>query len=269
MDKVQELIYIWLREVGEVNYDRIKQACNYLNNKHALSFEKPIHNLFYPLLYSGVVEFSRHGKFCIAPECVISKGGEIHIVVNPRIVDNSLEANAIGIYTSNQPDVFATATRYQFNLESILTKIPSVDSCVLSYQQIHDVRLCDFEQREGVSRKKSDSRRWYFIDSTHDQCYSIPDQSINPDAINIATCYTRIITSLHNGIYNSVSRELKMNKYHMPILVYRVLMIESLFGGTMPYIDNEYYVFKNISRKAFSELNRIFCQSIKQDQQHG
>ncbi len=68
---------------------------------------------------------------------------------------------------------------------------------------------------------------------------------------------------MHNGIYDIASKELKINMYHMPILIYRALMIESLFFGAMPYIDNGYYVFNNISKTAYFELNRIFCKSIK------
>ena len=141
--------------------------------------------------------------------------------------------------------------------------MPSIESCVLSYQEIYDTKTDDFENAQGVSKKRNDNQRWYFLDPKDKKRYLIPHQSINPDAINIATCYGRVIDSMHNGIYDIASKELKINMYHMPILIYRALMIESLFFGAMPYIDNGYYVFNNISKTAYFELNRIFCKSIK------
>ncbi len=266
MEKAQELLYIWLKEVGEVSYERIKQTCIYLNTKFGYSLEKPTHHFFYPLLYYGVVEFSGNGKFCITPECVTSKGKNNHIIINSEKNDSSLVIACIGIQISKSDDMLCRENRYNFSLESILTQIPTIESCVLTYQQINNVKPSDFVHSNGVSKKKNDSQRCYFIDSQKGIYYAIPHQSINPDAINIATCYGRVVDSEHNGIYDTTTKRLKMRTYRMPILLYRLLMIESLFCGEMPYIDNGYYVFSNISRKAYIELNRVLCNSIKTNQ---
>lgn len=263
MKEAQKLLYIWLKEVGEISYERIKQSCIYLNTKFEYSLEKPIHYLFYPLLYDGIVEFSGNGKFCVTPECIISKGKTNHIMVNSRITDSSLCATSIGIQTSKRAELMSHKNRYDFNLESILKQIPTVESCVLAYQEVYNIKVSEFVNTNGVSKKNNNSQRHYFIDLQKGKCYLIPHQSMNPDAINIATCYERIINSINNGIYNISSKELRFRVYRMPILLYRALMIESLFYGKMPYIDNGYYVFNNISRKAYLELNRVLCNSIK------
>lgn len=263
MEKAQELLYIWLKEVGEVSYERIKQTCIYLNTRFGYSLEKPTHHFFYPLLYSGVVEFSGNGKFCVTPECVISKDKNNHILINSEIIDNSLCKVGIGIQISKSVEMLTYKNRYDFCLESILTQFPTVRSCVLAYPEIYNMKASDFENSKGVSKKKKDSQRYYFLDSQNGKYYSIPHQSLNPDAINISTCYGRIVDSEHNGIYNAASKQFRMYICRMPILLYRLLMIESLFYGKLPYHDNDYYVFNNISRKAYIELNRVLCNSIK------
>lgn len=263
MKEAQKQLYIWLKEVGEVSYERIKQSCAYLNAKFGYSLEKPTHHLFYPLLYDGIVEFSGNGKFCITPECVISKGKTNHIVVNSENTDCSLFSTSIGIQASKSTELMSHKNRYDFNLESILKQIPTVESCVLAYQEVYNIKVSEFVNSNGVSRKNNDSQRHYFIDMQKGKCFVIPHQSMNPDAINIATCYERIIDSMDNGIYNIASKELRFRVRRMPILLYRVLMIECLFCGKIPYVDNGYYVFNNISRKAYFELNRILCNSIK------
>lgn len=263
MKEAQQQLYIWLKEVGEVSYERIKQSCIYLNAKFEYSLEKPTHHLFYPLLYDGVVEFSCNGKFCITPECVISKGKTNHILVNSEITDSSLCITNIGIHSSRNAELMYHKNRYDFNLESILKQIPTVESCVLAYPEVYNIKVSEFVNSNGVSKKNNDSQRYYFIDMQRGKCFVIPHQSMNPDAINIATCYERIIESMDNGIYNITNKELRFRVRRMPILLYRALMLESLFCGKMPYIEKEYFVFNNISRKAYFELNRILCNSIK------
>ncbi len=263
MQKAQELLYLWINEIGNVRYERIKQTCDYLNIKLNLDLGKPIHHIFYPLLYSGVVEFVGNGQFYTAPECIISKHINSYILLNPSVTDGLQQTSIIGIYLYEGTDRFNGLNGYNFNLASVLENIPSIDHCVSSYQRIDNIKIADFENIKGLSRKKSDTIKRYFIDCEHNTCYAVPHQSINPDSLNIAYCYDRVIKQESNGTYSISKKELRIPIFHVPILIYRALMIESLFVGAMPYIENSYYVFKNISRRAYIELNRIFCNSIK------
>ncbi|MBF0649269.1 hypothetical protein IR083_10595 [Dysgonomonas sp. GY75] len=264
MQNAQELLYLWFKEVGDVRYERIKQTCDYLNLKLELDLEKPIYNIFYPLLYSGTVEFAGNSRYHMAPECIISKHRDSLVVLNPVLTDGLQQTSYIGIYLHKDIDRFNGPNRFNFNLESILGNMPSIDHCVLSMQEVYDIRRDDFEHYIGVvSRKINDTKKWYFIDCEHNKCYAIPHHSINPDALNIAYSYDRVVKQENNGIYDVKNKELRVPIFHMPIIIYRALMIESLFAESMPYIDNGYYVFKNVNRRAYTELNRIFCESIK------
>lgn len=263
MENAQRLLYIWIKEAGEVSYELVNKACSYLDVKFNFSFEKPTLNLFYPLLYNGVIDFSGNGKFCVTPKCIITKSKNKHIIVNSEIIDSSSCMVSVGIQVSESVELITCENRYNFNLEFILTQMPTVESCILTFQEIYNVKASDFIKNKGVSKKKNDSHRYYFLDPKRKKCYTIPHQSINPDAINIAACYERILDSEYNGVYDTTCKQLKLKVYRIPILIYRVLMIESLFSGKMPYIDNGCYVFSNISNKAYLELNRVLCKSIK------
>lgn len=264
MQNAQELLYKWLKEVGDVRYERIKQTCDYLNFKLELDLEKPIYNIFYPLLYSGTVEFAGNSRYHMAPECIISKHRDSQVVLNPVLTDGLQQTSYIGIYLHKNIDRFNSLNRFNFNLESILGNMPSVDHCVLSMQEVYDIRRDDFEHNIGVvSRKINDHTKWYFIDCEQKKCFAIPHHSINPDALNIAYCYDRVIKRQNNGTYDFRNKELRMPIFHIPLLVYRALMIESLFVDSILHIENGYYVFKNVNRRAYTELNRIFCESIK------
>lgn len=263
MKEAQELLYRWFKEVEDVRYERIKQICNYLNIKLALNLEKPINNIFYPLLYGGVIEFIGNSRYQITPKCVISKSMNIYIVVNPCTLEQLQETHIVGVYTINDTINSYSLDSYHFNLHTILKNMPTISQCLSSYPLIYD-RGKGLNDNIGLNySNENDCKRWYFVDSKQNKCYSIPHLSINPDALNIAYCYDKIIKLENNGYYDTIRKVLKIRKNNIPILIYRLLTIESILTNSTFHIDYDYYIFENIDKKSFIELNRIFCKSIK------
>ena len=264
MREAQELFYSWLKEVEDVRYERIKQICNYLNHKLALNLEKPTYCIFYPLLYSGVIEFAGNSRYQITPKCIISKNKKKNIVVSPSTLEELQETHFVGIYIQEDITNSYFSGSYHFNLITILKNTPTIFQCLSSYPLIYNSREKELNDNLGLNYSAENNfKRWYFVDSKQKKCYDIPHHSTNPDALNIAYCYDRVIKQESNGYYDTKSKRLKMNRYNIPILIYRLLMVESLLAGSAPLIDNDYYIFENIDRRSYSELNRIFCKSIR------
>lgn len=254
MERAQKLLYQWLIERGRVRYERIKDICEYLNILCDLGLQKPINNIFYPLLYSGIVEFIGDSRYHITPTCAISNNKRT-ITVNPLLPETLERTSYIGLYRGE----CECTNSYQFNLNSILAAFPSIEQYIHSLQSTFSWRTSDFTNNIGVVQKRDDSLNQYFIEGK--KCYSIPHQSVNPDAINIAYCYGRIMNG--NGEYDAITKILRLKKFRIPIMIYRVLLVETLLNGSEVSIENEYYVFNHIDRKSYIELSRIFCKSIK------
>lgn len=261
MKDIQELLYLWMSQVGCVRYERIKEVCEYLNTKYALGLEKPMHNIFYPLLYSGVVDFANDGRYQITPMCVISRSKRNTIISNPIDKDGLMETSFVGIYTTSNNEFDDGGQLYNFSAEAILKEFPSVKDVVVNFELQSDYTPSEFSFGIGLKKKTSDSIFSYFID-TNNRCYKVPHQSSNPDAYNIACYYNRVTKGEINGVYNSTLKSLKLKLPHIPMLIYRVLMLESLFNDKEPFIKDGYYIFCDISQNVYKELNRIFCETI-------
>lgn len=254
MERAQKLLYQWLTERGRVRYERIKDICEYLNILCDLGLQKPINNIFYPLLYSGIVEFIGDSRYHITPTCAISNNKKT-IIVNPLLLEALERTSYIGLYRGE----CECTNSYQFNLNSILAAFPTIEQYIHSLQSTFSWRTSDFTNNIGVVQKIDDSFNQYFIEGK--KCYSIPHQFVNPDAINIAYCYERVKNG--NGVYDARTKTLRLKKFRIPIMIYRVLLVETLLNDSEVFIENDYYVFNHIDRKAYVELSRIFCKSIK------
>ena len=261
MRNEQELLHLWMSHVGGVRYERIKEVCEYLNIRYALGLEKSTHKIFYPLLYSGVIDFATDGKYQITPMCVISKPKSVAIISNPVDKDGLAETSFVGIYTTSKDKFDDNEQVYNFNLVSILTVFPTVKNIVENFEHLYDYNPKEFSSGFGLKKRTTDNLLSYFID-INDKCYRVPHQSNNPDSYNIAYCYDRIVRNISNGIYNPTTKTVKLRLPHIPMLIFRTLMLESLFNDKEPLVEGGYYTFYNINQKAYKELNRIFCNTI-------
>ena len=64
--KAQESLYIWLASFEKRSYDMIRQSCDYLNVQYGLGIENnAVWKIFYPLVYSGVVDHIGKGYFAL------------------------------------------------------------------------------------------------------------------------------------------------------------------------------------------------------------
>jgi hypothetical protein len=261
MRNIQELLHLWMTQVGCVRYEQIKDVCEYLNIKYALGLERPMHKIFYPLLYSGVVDLVNDGRYQITPMCIILRSKQKTIVSNPVDKDKLIQTSFVGIYTTNNNQFANSEQSYSFNAEAILKEFPTIKDVVGDFELKHDYNPSEFSSGIGLQKKTSNSIFSYFID-TNSRCYKVPLNSSNPDAYNIAYCYDRVIAGISNGEYNSAIKSLKLKLPHIPILIYRVLMLESLFNEREPLVEAGSYTFYNVNQKLHKELNRIFCGTI-------
>ncbi len=257
MKRAQELLYQWLIERGSVRYEQIKYICDYLNLLCDIGLEKPINRIFYPLIYNGIVDSVGGNSYHVTPTCIIYNNKR-SIIVNPLQSNNLEKTSHIGIYRGQ----YECANSYEFNLNSILSRFPTIGQYIHSMECSLYLSTSDFTKKSGVVQRSEDSLKRYFLEEN--KCYSLPHQSVNPDAINIAHCYERVVNSNHNGEYDDLHNILKIKYLRFPIMIFRLLLIESLLNGSEISKENGYYVINHIDRKTYHELNRIFCNSIKQ-----
>lgn len=263
--KAQEVLLTCMCTRGQLNYDTVKGCCEYLNLQYNLLIEEhPAWYIFLPLFMTGNVDFCGNNFFKVTEPVAIWKK-DCCIYTN---VFNQPQGN-----TTQYPFIFKDkdvpnikfSNVYEFNPISILKHFPIIGDIVCTFEKtpINDFSMLDFVDNpkvdEGIAKH---NLKYYFVYSTR-KVVGIPSWKDSPDAINIAYCYGRSIDGRGNGYYNADSKTLYVNSFRFPIMLYRVLLMESLLEGGMPTKENGMYVFPNMSSKVVKEVNRILNKSIR------
>ena len=251
--KAQHLLLQWITTLGAVRYARIKSACDFINERNELGLDKPAGYLFFPLLKSGVIDFCGNNRYARAPRIAWTNG--------ERTITNDTEigrqkTGVTGLYYSTD-----TVHASIFNGARILSKVPNVEIVVESFP----VGIIDVSQADktiGVVDEPNKSYTQYFIDNRKNLMVKIPTFEENPDAISWARMYENILHK-HYSSYNKDSLELKIYKYGVPIILYRVLLTESLLSGRAPDENTDYLTFSGIHKRTAGEINRIQLKTLK------
>lgn len=251
---------------GQVGYEVIKNYCKYLNTQYEIGAdEHPAWQIFLPLFKQGNVDFVGEGKFRVT-EPILIKGNQNYIFTNTLHAEKKYATDFAFIYCSKIRPTLKFTTEYTFHAKEIFMNVPTIDKIVDGFENlsVNDFANLEFDNKKkklGVA-KRTDTETGYYFVYPNRKIVSVPTWESAPEAINIAYCYSRVVCEENNGYYDSLNHILKIKKFHLPMILYRVLLIDSLLNEGKPKSDYEYYTFDHISKSVINELNRILCKSI-------
>lgn len=263
--KAQEILYAWLSNFEKRSYETIRLGCESISESLGLNLEGRAHwHIFYPLFLSGTLDYAGKDNYALSSSTVVHTG-DFTAFINPiQIPEHSIPTRIPGLYLAERdPSIDAI----QFNAISVLQTIPDLESIVNNFPRVV-VDLSDAEyymhrHRKGLTKRYRDGIIRYFHIPETVFIREVPSKRQNPDAFNIAYSYSRAICSLDNGKYLKNKSILRVSQFGFPIILFRVLLLETLASGTFPAEDNGEYIFPNISNKTVTELNRILCNTIR------
>lgn len=263
--KAQEILYAWLSNFEKRSYETIRLGCESISESLGLNLEGRAHwHIFYPLFLSGTLDYAGKDNYALSSSIVVHTG-DFTAFINPiQQPKHSIPTRIPGLYLAEKdPSIDAI----QFNATSVLKTIPDIESIVNHFPKVV-VDLSDAEyymsrHRKGLTKRYRDGIIRYFHIPETVFIREVPSKRQNPDAFNIAYSYSRAICSQDNGRYLKNKSILRVCQFGFPIILYRVLLLETLASGTFPVEDNGEYIFPNISNKTVTELNRILCNTIR------
>ncbi len=268
--KAQEALFTWMCIQNTVRYDTIKKYCDYLNIQYDLKIEEhPAWQIFLPIFMAGNVDLCGEGIFKATEPIAVSKKGK-YIYTN--LFNQPSKNNTVFpfIYTSSEKNLpsFHYARKYELRTLNVLKKFPKVEDIVNDFTPLalNDFSNLTFDNdrcQYGVAKNQETNLSYYFIYPNTRRVVSIPFWRNSPDSINIAFCYGRALDGRGNGIYYNAQKTLNVTRYRFPIMLYRVLILETLLNNYSPEIGKKTYVFRGIDKKIADEVNRILNNSIK------
>lgn len=261
----QKLLYEWLCHSGKRSYETIRKNCLYLDEAYSLGYDSSsIWRLFNPLVKTGVVDYVGGDYYAACPKISLARCEHV-LYSNPgehNIIED--ETPFVGLYISKKSEAFSDAK--PFDALSVLRTLPSVDRIVdnfpRSVQDLTGAQFYNHKSARGLTKKLNDGAVRYF--SIPEKVYEreVPSRVNNPDAFNLAFCYSRAINGKHTGRYCGESHTLRVNNLGFPIILFRVLLVESMLNGFIPTVSDSTVSFEGISTRVTKELNRILCKTI-------
>lgn len=265
--KAQELLYNWISNFEKRSYSQIKEACNFLNMSLNLNLgEHPVALLLYPLLYTGVIDHVGRDYYALTQPVTIDFGSHIY-AINSLTAPKTGENMPVGWSLLGKEQVPEQVAMLKMNTLSVLKSFPRIDNVIetwdASLQDITELSYHDFKHQVGVAEYRSEGRAQFFSIPDKSVLKEIPPREKNPDAYRIAICYERALTGQPNGVYNKKMKQLRVQSFAFPFVLYRALMLDGLAVQMFPNEEKGSFLFENISPSVVKELNRILCKSIR------
>lgn len=265
IEKVQQLLYVWISNFDKRSLESIKQNCFYLNEIYHLNLKNPIWGIFWPLVFNGVIDHVGNGFYALSEPIILDYGTHFYYInVLPKRVKSVYIS--VGISFSETFEDVGCKTM-QPSATTILKSYPCikdvVDAFPKSLEDESNLKYVNWKFKRGLAELDKEGLTCYF--SIPEQLYlrQLPSRTVNPEAYALSYCLTRVVNEESNGKYNCHTHQLAMPHFGMPIMVYRVLILECMASKQLPRKQDDYYIFENISTGIVKQLNRIFCNSIQ------
>ena len=264
--EARKLLYVWMSKLGRRNLNSIKVQCDFLSESHSLSLNNPIWEIFWPLVYSGIIDHTGKGYYAVTEPLVIDYNTHYYYI-NCQPKDVKAEEATIGIYHSNERTNIQDLKIIKVSPYNILKQYPSIDTIIdkfpESIQDVEELKFDNMKSKKGFAELEKEGLKRFFVIPEQRYKREVPDRTVNPDAFALTYCYSRAINNDSNGMYLKSKKELLMPLFAMPIMIYRVLQLEIMASRCIPIRSANYYSFENVSLNVAKELNRIFCKSIR------
>lgn len=264
--KAQCLLLKWMSLKEQMGYDVIKFYCKYLNLQYKLGEEEhPAWKIFLPLFLQGNIDTIGDGKFRVTePLLIDGERGYVYMNIFTEKYEDQTSIPFI-CYSKVKPQ-YEFSIEYKFYAKAILDRIPSIDKVVSSFEILstNDFTNLVYDCKNkciGVAKRIDVESSYYFIYPNR-KIVSIPNWYADPEAINLAYCYSRVICQEINGYYSVEKHVLRIKKNHFSIILYRILLVESILKGGKPTSNFDYYIFDKISKDVVKKINKILCNSI-------
>ena len=248
-------------------YAQIKEKCDFLSESMNLNLgSRPIGSIFYPLLYSGVVDHVGRDYYSLTPPMAIEFDTHTYLLNSLTSAKNSYNL-PVGWQLVAREQRPSSIQAIRMNSISVLKSFPSIDKVVDSWnsslQDIEVLTFHDFRNKIGVAEYLKEGNVRYFVIPNKRYQKEIPSRAANPDAYNIAICYQRALNGRGNGVYDKNTKRLIAERFAFPIMLYRALSLDGMSEMQYPSVQDAYFTFENISKDVAKEVNRILCKSIR------
>jgi hypothetical protein len=266
--EAQRLIRTWMSHSEQRSLDVIKTTCEELAQQLDIERKEPIWALFWPLVYSGVIDHVGRGYYALTESLILDYGTHFYYV-NPKPESYLTNEVSPGIFLTEElmnPNNYKVT---KVNPTDILKHFPSFKDVVYGFSDETFIDNNNLEYynnwNKGLAKRVEGMKRYFVVPEQY-IAKGIPEKTYNPDAFAIAYSYSRVINQEWTGTYVRAKKQSTIPLFAIPFLLYRVLQLETMASRQFPLCHDGKLWFNNISKSSVKEINRILCYSINYEQ---
>lgn len=268
-------------------FESIDNICRKLYEQYFddLDFAKAKYKIFFPLIKYGLIEFYGHKQFALSPtNCLVKdelvlfcnlpenlkKECSIHVCYDTKLGIEVYKKNNLIVDLIHKHNI-----QWQdFNFVNLINRIRDFDELINNWEEDTVFDTTGFYiyingnwsplnniSINGVYKKSVEVYSQRII-RTKDNCYyKIPTRDVNIDAFNLAVMASTLANkqNLYINYFNKVSK-IKIDNINFPIIIERILFINSLLSGDFSTNNLMRNYFLKI--EDFLQLNRLFKNKI-------
>ena len=272
------------------NISKIRVICQNISIVEGLEDDTNyLYRYLFPLVRIGIVEYLGNDSYSLSNP-VLYIIGDFIIAVNYNKIStknilhlckNSFFNDLVlyfGVHSKKEIEDELKANCINLKFSSLFKSLPKLESFIDSLQPLQLVPDQDFRKynyfgwsstytpNEIGCYKAADniaSKRYILTSAL--QWKEIPNRNINPDAFNLAVCYTKVELQQNIGIqYDKQKMELKIFDIHFPIIIERLIWIYYLNRLDDVIRDvNNHLLFTKFPFDTFKQLNSFFSNKIQ------
>lgn len=268
------------------SFDAVNSVCKqiysqYFPNK---SVNNARYHLLYPLLRYGVVEFYGENRLALSPTAVLQGDLNILFLHAPGIESAPIQETplyslpGLAVYSKTR-EVFSLVEHLgfplsTFSLSESLCRFPSLDMVIEGWPEITVLELEHFyyftnnntwkltrPERKGIYKRSTEPyiRKMLRFGSNQWKLVPLPEQHI--DAFSICWLWSQLQNELTIEVsYSLISQSLTVHTPFFPLLIERLLFINTLLNGknNIDPAKRQYF----LTKEQFKILNQLFHNRI-------
>ncbi len=246
------------------------------------------YQVFYPLLRCGTIEFYGNKNYGLSPSCALFSNTRVLFTNIPSSLRSCLTISSdycnsnFGIEVvknwsdSNEELKQLNIPFSNFLLSNCLNKISSLETIINTWSEDKVIDSSHYyffnsfnnwvtsktKYKTGLYKKSSESYAQKTLKISENNWKIIPSKDYNIDAFSVAVIWNQIQNGWNIGIkYLEGEKKLILNNYYFPIIIERLLFINTLleFNNNDDILKREYF----ITKEDFNILNGLFSHKIE------
>ena len=271
-----------------LTWNTVRHTCITIRNQLSVNSDLLRENYLNPLIAVGILDFRGNDNYSLSPSAILQINKEYFAINIPyakvRKLDNKTELLHKTIFKIDKNSGKNLSKEMNIPVSSISCEylcsiIPSINNIIDNFKEVAIYETGTFNYFDngwknpencnllGIYRASEDIYSNRYIRISEKKWLEIPNIKNNIDAFHLSHIYSLILQNKSIGVhYNRKSETLIVRNFLFPLILMRLLYLNSSFDKAKIQIINHRTVFRDVKHTFYRTLDKFFMHKIELDE---